>query len=54
MGRDPKVAAEIIRQTPRGRIASSDEIANAVVWLCSNAASFMVGSSLIVDGGDMA
>ena len=49
-----KVAAEIIRQTPRGSIASPAEIASAVVWLCSGGASFMIGSPLVVDGGYMA
>ena len=54
MDSDPKVAASILQQTPRGRIASPDEIANAVLWLCSDAASFMIGSPLVVDGGYMA
>ncbi|MBA7468360.1 Cyclopentanol dehydrogenase [subsurface metagenome] len=34
-----------------GRIGSADEIANAVVFLCSNDASFITGASLTVDGG---
>ncbi|TWT10654.1 SDR family NAD(P)-dependent oxidoreductase [Reyranella sp. CPCC 100927] len=51
---DPAAAADIIRQTPRGRIGTPEEIANAVLWLCSDAASFMIGSPLIVDGGYMA
>ncbi|HKV00195.1 MAG TPA: SDR family oxidoreductase [Vineibacter sp.] len=51
---DPKTAAEIVRQTPRGRIGTPEEIANAVLWLCSDAASFMIGSPLVVDGGYMA
>ena len=54
MERDAKVAAAIVGQTPRGRIASADEIANAVLWLCLDAASFMIGSPLVVDGGYMA
>ena len=54
MRRDKQVAAEIVRQTPRGRIATPDEIANAVLWLCSGAASFMIGSPLVIDGGYMA
>lgn len=54
MRRDPSVAAEIVRQTPRGRIGSATEIANGVLWLCSNAASFMIGSPLVIDGGYMA
>jgi NAD(P)-dependent dehydrogenase (short-subunit alcohol dehydrogenase family) len=36
---------------PIGRIADPEEIANAVVWLLSDKASFVVGHTLIVDGG---
>jgi NAD(P)-dependent dehydrogenase (short-subunit alcohol dehydrogenase family) len=54
MRRDSSVAAEIVRQTPRGNIGSAHEIAEAVLWLCSDAASFMIGSPLIIDGGYMA
>ncbi len=52
--RDSAMAAEIVRQTPRGKIASASEIAEGVLWLCSDAASFMVGSPLVIDGGYMA
>ena len=54
MRRDSSTAAEIVRQTPRRRIASPDEIAEGVLWLCSRAASFMIGSPLVIDGGYMA
>ncbi|GAB5494122.1 MAG: SDR family oxidoreductase [Phototrophicaceae bacterium] len=36
---------------PIGRSANPAEIANAIVWLCSDEASFMVGHNLAVDGG---
>ena len=36
---------------PVGRIADPQEIANAVVWLLSDKASFVVGHTLLVDGG---
>jgi NAD(P)-dependent dehydrogenase (short-subunit alcohol dehydrogenase family) len=52
--KDPAARAEILRQTPRGKIASADEIASSVLWLCSDGASYMTGSPLIVDGGYMA
>jgi NAD(P)-dependent dehydrogenase (short-subunit alcohol dehydrogenase family) len=54
MRRDRDVAREIVRQTPRGRIGDPDEIAAAVLWLCSDAASFAVGTVLAIDGGYMA
>ena len=45
------VAAAIVRQTPRGRIGTPQEIAAAVLWLCSSASSFAIGTVLAVDGG---
>jgi NAD(P)-dependent dehydrogenase (short-subunit alcohol dehydrogenase family) len=36
---------------PLGRIGTPEEIADAVVWLCSPGASFMTGSEIIIDGG---
>jgi len=51
--KDPALKAEILRQTPRGKIASPDEIASSVLWLCSDGAAAMTGSPLIVDGGYM-
>jgi len=37
--------------TPIGRIGDPQEIANAVVWLLSDKASFVLGHTLVVDGG---
>jgi NAD(P)-dependent dehydrogenase (short-subunit alcohol dehydrogenase family) len=34
-----------------GRIGRVEEVAEAVLWLCSGGASFVTGHSLIVDGG---
>jgi NAD(P)-dependent dehydrogenase (short-subunit alcohol dehydrogenase family) len=42
---------EAIRNQPIGRLGTADEIAAAVLWLCSSAASFVVGIALPVDGG---
>jgi NAD(P)-dependent dehydrogenase (short-subunit alcohol dehydrogenase family) len=36
---------------PAGRIGSPLEAAEAIVWLCSDAASYVTGHSMIVDGG---
>jgi NAD(P)-dependent dehydrogenase (short-subunit alcohol dehydrogenase family) len=54
MKRDKRVAEEIVRQTPRGEIGTPEEVASAVLWLCSSAASFAIGTVLAVDGGYMA
>jgi len=43
--------AEAIRNQPIGRLGAADEIAAAVLWLCSPGASFVVGVALPVDGG---
>jgi len=42
---------EIMRDQPIGRLGRSDEIAAAVLWLCSPGASFVLGVALPVDGG---
>ncbi|HEY5758401.1 MAG TPA: SDR family oxidoreductase [Steroidobacter sp.] len=42
---------EIMREQPIGRLGRSDEIAAAVLWLCSSGASFVLGVALPVDGG---
>jgi NAD(P)-dependent dehydrogenase (short-subunit alcohol dehydrogenase family) len=41
----------VISQEPIGRMGQPEEIANAVVWLCSDAASFVVGHAMVIDGG---
>jgi NAD(P)-dependent dehydrogenase (short-subunit alcohol dehydrogenase family) len=39
------------KSIPMGRVGRADEIASAVLWLCSDAASYVTGQSLSVDGG---
>ncbi len=42
---------EIMRDQPIGRLGRPEEIASAVLWLCSPGASFVIGHALGVDGG---
>jgi NAD(P)-dependent dehydrogenase (short-subunit alcohol dehydrogenase family) len=41
----------MLKDVPIGRLGRPEEIADAVLWLCSSAASLMVGHALVVDGG---
>src|SRR6059058_6060472 len=50
-GGTPEGRAKVISEEPIGRMGRPEEIANAVLWLCSDAASFVVGHALVVDGG---
>src|SRR3954465_7206853 len=50
-GGTPEGRAAVIAQEPIGRMGTAEEIAAAVVWLCSDAASFMLGHAMVVDGG---
>ena len=43
--------ARVISEEPIGRMGRPEEIANAVVWLCSDAAGFFIGSAVVIDGG---
>ncbi|HWL03300.1 MAG TPA: glucose 1-dehydrogenase [Microbacteriaceae bacterium] len=49
--RDPETTAMLTAGIPIGRAASSTEIAEAIVWLASSRASYVVGHTLVVDGG---
>ena len=42
---------KITSEEPIGRVGKPEEIADAVIWLCSDASSFVVGHALVIDGG---
>ena len=50
-GGTPEGRAAVIAQEPIGRMGTPEEIAAAVLWLCSDAASFVVGHAMVADGG---
>jgi NAD(P)-dependent dehydrogenase (short-subunit alcohol dehydrogenase family) len=50
-GGTPEGRERVIAQEPVGRMGKPEEIAAAVVWLCSEAAAFVIGHALVVDGG---
>lgn len=50
----PEMEEQIVSRHPVGRMGRPQEIAEAVVWLCSEAASFVTGHTMTVDGGYVA
>ncbi len=46
----PEIYEALMAATPIGRLAEPKEIANAIVWLCSDAASYTTGHAMVVDG----
>lgn len=53
-GGTPEGWARVIAQEPVGRMGRPEEIAAAVVWLCSDAAAFVTGHAMVIDGGQTA
>lgn len=49
-----RLGVSLVAENPAGRLGSPAEVAEAVVWLCSDAASFVNGQTLTIDGGFLA
>lgn len=47
----PEAMKELMREQPIGRLGRPEEVAAAVLWLCSPDSSFVIGHALAVDGG---
>ena len=48
---DPESTEKLLSREPMGRIGEPEEVASAVVWLCSDDASFVTGHAMAIDGG---
>ncbi len=48
---DPKAYRELLQNEPMRRAGTPQEVADAVLWLCSDKATFVTGHPLVVDGG---
>jgi glucose 1-dehydrogenase len=48
---NPEAEAELLKLIPYGRVGEPDDIADAATWLASDAADYVVGTTLFVDGG---
>lgn len=50
-GNNKEVEKQFASQEPIGRLGQPEEVADAVIWLCSDASSFVTGNAIPVDGG---
>ena len=52
--KNPDILEMYLKTTPIGRTAQTEEMAGAVVYLCSDAASYVTGQTIVLDGGHLA
>ena len=53
VGNNPETTTRIISEIPLRRLGQPQDIAEAVIWLCSDASSYVTGHTLVIDGGDI-
>jgi NAD(P)-dependent dehydrogenase (short-subunit alcohol dehydrogenase family) len=51
IAKEPETMRDITKEQPIGRLGRPEEVGSAVLWLCSDGASFVIGHALAVDGG---
>ena len=54
VGGDEDALEGMGKMSPIGRLGTPEEIAESIVWLCTDASSFVTGAAVTVDGGVMA
>ena len=51
VGGDASIKAAFAAELPAGRLATEEDVAEAVLWLASDAAAYVNGTSIVLDGG---